>query len=252
MDHAEKIPAYSPAPDLLRERIILVTGASDGIGRAVAKACAAHGATVILHGRTVSKLEKVYDDIIASGYPQPAIFPLDLASATWPEYAAMADAIGEKYGRLDGLVHNAGMLGKRMMLAQYDPALWQQVLLVNLTAPFLITRACLPLLECSADASVVFVSSGVGRRARAFWGAYAVSKFGLEGLMQVLADETETRGRIRANSLNPGPARTAMRLAAYPAEDRSKLKTPEELVAPFLYLLGPDSRGVTGKRFDAQ
>jgi NAD(P)-dependent dehydrogenase (short-subunit alcohol dehydrogenase family) len=248
----EKLTRYEPAPDLLHGRVILVTGASAGIGRALALAVAGLGGTVILHGRTVSRLEALYDEIRAADGPEPAIFPLDLERASGEDYDRLSGAIEEQWGRLDGLVHNAGILGPRAPIQHHDVGDWQRALHVNLTAPFILCRCLLPLMLKSDDASILFTSSGVGRRGKAFWGAYAVSKFGVEGLNQVLADELENKPDIRVNAVNPGPTRTAMRAAAYPAEDPQRLKTPEEILAPYLYLLGPDSRGVTGKSFDAQ
>lgn len=242
---------YQAPPDALRGRIILVTGAGDGIGRAVSKACAAHGATVLLLGRTVSKLESVYDDIVSAGHPQPGICPMDLSTAQGEQYDELTKSIEKEYGRLDGLLHNAGILGQRTPIEQYDVGTWQLVMHVNVTAAFILTQICLPLLKRSDDASIVFTSSGVGREGRAYWGAYAVSKFATEGLMQVLADETDGTP-IRVNAVNPGKTRTAMRAEAYPAEDRSKLARPEDIVGPYLYLLGPDSRGVTGESLDCQ
>ncbi|HUO83344.1 MAG TPA: YciK family oxidoreductase [Gammaproteobacteria bacterium] len=237
---------------MLAERVILVTGAGDGIGRAVAAACAARRATVVLLGRTVTKLESLYDEIVAAGSPRPAIQPLDLARATWDDYLEVAEALDAQYGRLDGLLHNAAILGDMSPIEHYDVEVWQRVLHVNLTAPFALTRACLPVLKRSADASVVFTSSSVGRKGRAYWGAYAASKAGIESLSEVLADETGENTRIRVNSINPGRTRTAMRRLAYPFEDRGRLARPEEIVAPYLYLLGPESRGITGQRFDCQ
>jgi NAD(P)-dependent dehydrogenase (short-subunit alcohol dehydrogenase family) len=246
------MPHYEAAPGLLDERVILVTGAGAGIGRALAKSVAALGATVILHGRTVSRLESVYDEIVAAGGPTPAIFPLNLERATGEDYDRLSGAIEAQWGRLDGLVQNASLLGMRTPIEHHDVAEWQRVLHVNLTAPFILCRCLLPLLFRSADASIVFTSSGVGRRGKAYWGAYAVSKFGLEGLSQVLADELQNKQNVRVNVINPGPTRTAMRAAAYPAEDPGKLKTPEEILGVYLYLLGAESRGVTGVSFDAQ
>lgn len=243
---------YQPTADSLKDRIILITGAGDGIGRSVATAAARHGATVILTGRTVSKLETTYDLITKANAPRPAIHPLDLASATLADYQTLAAAIGQEYGRLDGLLHNAGVLGTRTPLAEYDAMEWQMVLQVNLNAGFLLTQACLPILKQAPDASVIFTSSGVGRKARAYWGAYAVSKFATEGLMQVWADELENTSKIRVNSINPGPTRTRMRLKAYPGEDRGLLKTPDEIIGTYLYLLGPDSKGINSQQFDAQ
>ena len=243
---------YSAPPDLLSDRVILVTGASDGIGRAVAKAAAAHGARVILHGRNVRKLEAVYDSIIAAKQPRPSILPLDFEKAGPAEYDNLVAALTSEFGRLDGLVHNAGMLGERAPIEHHDVAKWMRTMHVNVNAPFILTRCCLPLLKQSADPSIIFTSSGVVSRPRAYWGAYLVSKWATEGLMRMLADELEPKPTIRVNSVNPGKVRTQMRLQAYPAEDRSKLPEPESVTAPYLYLLGADSRGVSGRAFDCQ
>jgi NAD(P)-dependent dehydrogenase (short-subunit alcohol dehydrogenase family) len=243
---------YTAAPDVLRGRVILVTGAGQGIGRAASLACAAHGATVVLVSRTQARLEKVYDEILAAGGPEPAIAVMDFRKAGGPEYFSLAEQIETTYGRLDGLLHNAGILGQRAPIEHYDIGTWHEVLHINLTVPFVLTRTLLPLLRKSADASVVFTSSSVGRRGRAYWGAYAVSKFGIEGLSQVLADETDGTGTIRVNCINPGGTRTAMRRAAYPGEDPATVPDPAELMNAYLFLLGPASRGVTGGTFDCQ
>ncbi len=243
---------YTYPEDLLRERIILITGSSDGIGRALALESARLGAQVILHGRNTAKLEKVYDAIIAiEGAPRPSIAVLDLASANAEGYMTLAQSVADEFGRLDGLVHNAAIVGDRFSIEQYDAVEWQRVIHINLTAGFALTQVLLPLLRKSGDASVIFTSSSVGRVGRAFWGAYAASKFAIEGLSQVLADE-HRHATLRSNCINPGATRTNMRLAAFPAEDRNLLKTPEEVLAPYIYLLGPDSTGVTGESFDAQ
>lgn len=243
---------YSYPGNLLEGRILLITGASDGIGRALAVHAAGHGARVILHGRNASKLEKVYDEIEAlQGAPRPSIAVMDLGAAGSDAYTSLADSLADEFGRLDGLVNNAGILGERYSIEQYDAAMWQQVMHVNVTAAFAITQVCLPLLRQSGDASIIFTSSGVGRVGKPFWGAYAVSKFATEGLSQVLASELE-HSAIRVNCINPGPVRTEMRRAAYPAEDRDELKTAEEILPAYMFLLGPDSKGVTGKSLDAQ
>ncbi len=242
---------YQAPPDALHGRVILITGAGDGIGRAVSKACASHGATVLLLGRTVRKLESVYDEIVAAGAPRPGICPMDLSTAQGEQYDALTDSLTKEYGRLDGLLHNAGILGQRTPIEQYDIGTWQLVMHVNVTAAFILTQICLPMLKRSEDASIVFTSSGVGRSGRAYWGAYAASKFATEGLMEVLADETDGTP-IRVNAINPGKTRTAMRAKAYPAEDKSKLALPEDIVGPYLYLLGPDSSDVRGKSIDCQ
>ena len=244
--------AYTYPADLLQGRIILITGASDGIGRALALHAADHGAQVVLHGRNVAKLEAVYDEIEALGKaPRPSIAVMDLATAAGEAYTSLADSLAGEFGRLDGLVLNASMLGDRFPIEQYDAAMWQQVMHVNVTSSFALTQVCLPLLKQSDDASIIFTSSGVGRRGRSFWGAYAVSKFATEGLAQVLADELQD-SRIRANCINPGATRTSMRLEAYPAEDRDALKRPEDVLPTYMYLLGPDSGGVSGQSLDAQ
>jgi NAD(P)-dependent dehydrogenase (short-subunit alcohol dehydrogenase family) len=249
----DRIPEnYSARADLLADRVILITGAGDGIGRAVSLACAAHGATVILLGRTVRKLEAVYDDIVAAGGPTPAIYPMDLEGAVPDDHSQLAQRIDSELGRLDGLLHNAGLLGSLTPLQHYDPVEWLRVMQVNLNAPFLLSQSCLALLQRAPDASLLFTSSGVGRRGRAYWGAYSASKFAVEGMMQVLADEFGENTRVRVNSINPGRVRTAMRAAAYPAENAAELLAPEDIVLPYLYLLGPDSHDVHGRALDAQ
>lgn len=243
---------YTPAANLLASRTVLVTGAGDGIGRAAALAYAAHGATVILTGRTVEKLEATYDAIETAGGPQPAIVPLDLATAGEEDAAQMAEAIGSTFDNLDGLLHNAGVLGERRAIASASWKAWQEVMQVNVNSQFLLTRALLPLLEASAQASVIFTSSGVGRQGRAYWGAYAVSKFATEGLVQVLADELENTTDIRVNSLNPGATNTAMRRAAYPGEVPTDNPSPGDIMPAYLYLMGADSAGITGAAFNAR
>lgn len=244
--------SYIPAPQALAGRVILITGAGDGIGKALALACAAAGARVILHGRSVRKLEKVHDEIVATGGPRPSLLPLDFEKAGPAEYEALTAAIGTEFGRLDGLVHNAGMLGDRSPIEHHDVPKWMRTLHVNLNAPFLLTRYCLPLLKASPDASIIFTSSGVVRKPRAFWGAYLVSKWAVEGLMHMLADELESAPAIRVNSINPGKVRTNMRLQAYPGEDRSLLPEAASILPTYLFLLGPDSRGTTGQSLDCQ
>ena len=242
---------YEPRPDLLAGRVVLVTGAGDGIGRAAALAYAEHGADVVLLGRTESKLEAVFDLIDAGTETRPVVVPADLEHASEDAATILYHAIRREYGRLDGILHNAGLLGPRASIAEYPVADWLEVMHVNVNAAFIVTRALMPLLQESDDVSIVFTSSGVGRRGRAEWGAYAVSKFAVEGLAEVLADETAGAGRIRVNSLNPGATRTSMRAAAYPDEDPETLPPPEDHLGLYLYLMGPDSKGITGQRFDA-
>ncbi len=243
---------YSPPENLLQGRVILVTGAGDGIGKAAALSFASFGATVVLAGKTIAKLEAVYDQIVDGGNPQPAIYPIHFGGAVFKDYEDMAIRLDEEFGRLDGLLHNAAMLGPRTPIALTDPDKWLEVMTVNLNAPFMLSRCLLPLLSASADASMIFTSSAVGRHGRAYWGPYAVSKFGIEGMMQVLADEVEATSNIRVNSLNPGATDTAMRRQAYPAENPASNPAPEQLMPAYLYLMGPDSIGVHGQALDAQ
>ena len=249
----KSIPAdYQPGTDLLQDRVILITGAGDGIGATAARTFAAHGATVILLGKTIPKLESVYDAITSAGHPQPAIYPMDLEGANYDDFEDLAVRLDQEFGRLDGLLHNAAFLGARMMIEQYDLKLWARVMHINLTAPFLLSRACLPVLRKSTDARVVFTSTGVARKGRAYWGAYGVSKAGADNLMQIMADELETNTAIRVNSVDPGVVATRMRRLAFPAEDASKLPTAESIMPTYLYLFGPESAQETAQIFDAQ
>lgn len=243
---------YQPAPDLLQDKTIMVTGAGDGIGRAAALSYAAHGATVILVGRTESKLEAVYDEIEAAGQPKPALVEMDFASASEENYIHLAQGLAGEFGHLDGLLHNASVLGERRPIESASYPAWEEVMQVNVNAQFLMTRHLLPMLQAAPSASIVFTSSGVGRTGRAFWGAYAVSKFATEGFMQVLSSELENTSGIRVNCINPGATNTAMRRTAYPAEQPDSNPLPEEIMGVYLYLMGSDSAGITGISFNAQ
>ena len=242
---------YQAPADALANKVILVTGAGDGIGRVAAITYAQHGATVILLGRTTKKLEAVYDEIIAAGYPEPAIVPLDMKGATESNYQDMSATIIDQFGRLDGLLHNASILGVLSPFAHIDLPTWNDIMQINVTAQFLMTKALLPALLKAPAASVVFTSSGVGRKGRAHWGPYAVSKFATEGMAQVLADEYENSS-LRVNVINPGATRTGMRSRAYPAEDASLLKTPTDLMPTYLYFMSDESKNTTGESIDAQ
>ena len=252
MNQAINHKTYQAPENLLEGKVIAVTGAGDGIGRTAALTFAARGATVILIGRTVTKLEQVYDEIEKNGGAQPAIYPICLNGAVEKDYQDMHDNLSSEFGQLDGLLHNAGELGPRTPIANYKLDNWQKVLQVNLTAEFMMTKALLPLLETSPSASIIFTSSGVGRVGRPFWGAYAVSKFATEGLSQILAAELEGISNIRVNCINPGATRTQMRATAYPAEDPGTLKAPEDIMPTYLYLMGSASEGISGQSLDAQ
>jgi len=242
---------YQAKDDCLAGKTILVTGAGDGIGRVLAIQSATFGATVILLGKTVSKLEAVYDEIEKIGKQRPSILPLDLKGATETHYADLADTLKREYGKLDALVHNAGLLGVLGPFEQIEKSSWDEVLQVNLSAQFMLTKALIPLLQLAPQASTIFTTSGVGNKGRAYWGAYSISKFATEGMMQTLADEFEN-STLRFNAINPGATRTAMRASAFPAEDSHLLKTPAEIMPSYLYLLSDDSIAVNGQRFNAQ
>lgn len=242
---------YQAAPDLLKDKVILVTGATAGIGKEIAMTYAKHGATVILLSRDTRKLEKVYDEIEAAGYPQPAFLPVNLQNNDPQQYQQVAEVIEKEFGHLDALVHNAGDLGLLSPIEHFDEETWFRVMQVNVNAEFLLTKYCIPLLRKSDDASILFTSSGVGRQGRAYWGAYAVSKFATEGLMQVLADELES-ANIRVNSINPGATRTKMRANAYPGEDPNTLPTPADLMPAYLWLMDNEACPETGQAINAR
>ncbi|WP_104399336.1 YciK family oxidoreductase [Vibrio penaeicida] len=242
---------YSISEKALEGRVILVTGAGAGIGKQAALSYAQHGATIILLGRTVAKLEETYDEIEALGAPQPAIIPLDMKGASKQNYIDMVETIEGQFGRLDGVLHNASVLGVISPFDQIGEDTYDDVMQVNVKAQFLMTQATLPLLKKSPDARIVFTSSTVGHDGRAFWGTYAMSKFATEGMMQVLADELEETN-VQVNAINPGGTRTGMRAKAYPAEDIELLKTPLDIMPLYLYLMAPEGKAVNGQCIDAQ
>lgn len=243
---------YEAPSDLLNNHIILITGAGDGIGRAAATAYAQHGATVILVGRTVEKLETTYDHIMQAGFAQPIIYPMNLLNITTDDCDTLTDAINNEFGRLNGVLHNAALLGPQTSIEKYDDDTWQQVFQVNVHAPFMLTQSLLPLLEKTDHASIIFTSSGVVRRGRAYWGAYSASKAASDNLMQILSEELMNTTTIRVNGINPGSTRTAMRALAYPAENPNANPKPNDIMAVYLYLIGKDSRGITGQILQAQ
>jgi len=251
MSDIQSIPeSYQPQPKCLEDKNILITGAGDGIGKQMAISFAEHGAQVILLGKTQSKLESVYDDITSAGYREPALCPFDLSCQDYESYKQIHEVMAKEFGHLDGLLHNASTLGERRSIASHKAQTWLDTMQVNVNAAFMLTKAMLPLLQQSASASILFTSSSVGRKGRAHWGAYAVSKFATEGLMQTLADEFDGIANIRSNAINPGATRTTMRQNAYPAENPESVKHPLDLVRSYLYLLSDASKHVNGETFD--
>ncbi|HEX7380528.1 MAG TPA: SDR family NAD(P)-dependent oxidoreductase [Nevskiaceae bacterium] len=247
---AHPMPAdYHPTPGLLAGRTILVTGASGGLGAASALACAKLGATTILLGRDVPALERVYDRIVQASAPQPAIYPMDLAGAKWSDYAALAKKCREAFGRLDGLVAAAAHFRAFMPLSQMPPGEWAAAVQVNLTAAYALTAHCVPLLQKSFDASAVFVVDGDGEAPRAYSGAYGVTKYALRGMAHLWAEELAFRTHMRFNCYDPGPMRTQQRARGYPSEGADAIPPPEAAVPPLMWLLGPESRGLTGEDF---
>lgn len=247
-----KATTYKAPNDLLKNKTILVTGAGDGIGAQAAKTYAAHGATVVLTGKTIPKLEKVYDEIVAAKSPEPAIYPIDFSGASVDDYASMADTLEKNFGQLDGLLHNAAQLGLMTPLASYAPKDWVTTLHTNLTAPFLLTQALIPLLMKAENASIVFTTDRVGQNPNAYWGAYGASKAGIDNLMVTLAEELENTTKIRVNSIDPGAIRTRFRRNSFPGEVPTESPLPEVIMPCYLYLMGNDSMGTHKQTIAAQ
>ena len=236
----------------LTKQVILITGAGGGLGSTAALALARHGATIILLDKNIPKLEAVYDAIKAKNAPEPIMYPFDLAGANETEYQELADKVEEKYGSLQGILHSAVEFSGYTPLAVQATKDWGHTLNVNLNAPFLLNRVLLPVLQKSEHAAIVFTSDSSSRSARAYSGAYGVSKIALEGLAKILAEELESFNKIRVNTLIPGPVDSPLRKRAYPAEDKAKLPKMESLGAVYLYLFGAQSLGVTGQTVDAR
>ena len=243
-----KLPVnYKVQEGELEGKVILVTGANRGFGLAITKDLAKAGATVIMLGRDLGSLEYAYDAVVDAGYKEPILYPLDLEGATPENYQELQDNILDKFKKLDGLIHNAAILGTQMPIDQYDIKLWYSTLQINLSAPFMLTQFLIPTLMKSDDARILFLSSTVGREARAYWGAYSVSKFGIEGFAKTLSEELE-KTQITVNTINPGKIRTEMRRTAYPAEDASAVPRPEEKSSVIVYLLSNEGSKINGEQ----
>ncbi|MFV1996794.1 MAG: SDR family NAD(P)-dependent oxidoreductase [Acidiferrobacterales bacterium] len=252
LDSHKPLHAYKASLKLLDGRVILVTGADTDLGETVAEALAAHHATVVLLGNRRKRLEETYDRIEAGGAPQPALMPINLIKASADAYEQLADTLGSEFGLLDGIAHCGMEVSLLSPLELFDLPIFAEVMQANVTAPYLLTRTCLGLLKESHDASIVFTSSEVGREGKPYWGAYGIACFAIEGMMQIWAAELAGETGIRVNSLATGPIRTTSRAKIYPGEDPTKLLTPEEIVAAYLYLLGPESKDITGRALHAQ
>jgi NAD(P)-dependent dehydrogenase (short-subunit alcohol dehydrogenase family) len=246
-------PTHPPvAPVDLTGRVVLITGATGGLGRPLARACAAAGATVVIHARVVRKLEALFDEITDAGHPEPVILPLDLAKAEAADFANVSSALNAQLGRLDALVHTAALLGSLSPLEHQSFDAWLALLRVNVAAPMGLTRAVMPLLAQARDASVIFTLDSRGEVPRAYWGGYAVTKAAIAALARELADEWENRPSLRVNAVVPGPIRSPMRSQTHPGEDPTTLPTPDQLVPLYLGLIGAQSKADSGVLIDAQ
>ena len=242
--------ALTQAP--LDGRVVLITGATGGVGKAVSLACARAGATVVIHGRVVRKLEALYDEIMAAKLPEPIILPLDLAHAEAADFANVANALDAQVGRLDALVHTAALLGSLGPLEHQSFDNWVALLRVNVAAPMGLTRIVLPLLAHAPDASVVFTLDSRGQEPRAYWGGYAVTKAAIGALARELADEWEHRETLRVNAVVPGPIRSPLRGQSHPGEDPTRLPPPESVVPLYRHLIAGQSKAESNALIDVQ
>ncbi len=238
---------YEPQSDALRDRVILITGAGQGVGKTAAIHCARRGATVVLHGRNVQKLEAVYDQIEAAGLPQPAILPLDFSKATQADLTGLAQTIHSNLKRLDGILHGATHFSSTMPMDLHDLDMWMLHSRINMAVPAALTKACMPMLKKSPDASVVFLTESHAIAPKAYWGAFAATKSALATLIEVWQDEYELQPNIRFNLCLPGPVASPMRAQSHPGEVASQVAPIDTIGNGLVYLLGPDSREIRGK-----
>jgi len=246
-------PSSYKAPDnLLKDKVILVSGGGSGIGREAGLTFSAFGAEVILLGKNSSNLNETYSLFEKNNLKKPVLQSIDLETAKEQDYKKISEEVYKEFGKLDGLLNNASILGVKTSIQNYDFKEWRRVSKINFESALLLTRSLLPILQIPGNSSIVFTSSGVGKKGRAYWGAYAISKFATEGLVQILSEELEKTSGIRVNAINPGAVRTKMRAEAYPAEDPKNLKQPKEVMNAYLFLMGMDSLGITGNSIEAQ
>lgn len=228
---------FDAKPENFNNKVFLVTGAADGIGKAVTIALAEQGSTVLMLDKKARHLEKLFDQIVERGFAEPVILPVDLLEINPESATILAQAVHDDIGRLDGVLHNAAELGSPSPLDQYDMKYWNSVMQTNLQAPYFLTRALLPLLKQDFDTQVVFTSADVGREAAAYWGAYSVAYAGIEAQMKIWAQELENTSNIKVNSIDPGAVRTSFRRRSHPGESQETLATPQSITKAYLTLL---------------
>ena len=238
--------------NILKDKTIVISGAGSGIGRQAAKSFSEHGANLILLSKNIKKLETLYDEIIDENKNDVIIQPINFEIAEENDFEKIISAIKDKYPSIDGLLNNAGVLGEKKPLEQYNYATWKNVIKVNVDASFLLTKSLLPLLKKSNGSSIIFTSSGVGRKGRAYWGAYSISKFATEAMMQIFSEELQNTSSVRVNCINPGAVRTNMRESAYPAENPETNPSADKIMKPYLYLMSDVSKEINGQSIDAQ
>lgn len=229
--------SYVPDPSTFNNLVIMVTGAADGIGRALTIALAEQGTTVLMLDKKARHLEKLYDQITERGWQEPVILPVDLMDLNAESATTLAQAVANDFGSLNALVHVAGELGSPSPLDQYDLEYWQQVMQTNLQSPYLLTRALLPLLKLESDTQIIFSSAQVGRNPKAYGGAYSIAYAGLEAQMKIWSQELENVSNIKVNSIDPGAVRTVMRRRSHPGENQDSLRTPQQTSRGYLKLI---------------
>ena len=244
--------SYKFPSNTLEDKTIVITGAGSGIGREIAKCYSKLGAELILLSKSQDKLETLHDELSSDNSKNILIQPIDFALSEEKDYVQIVEALSGEYSKIDGLVNNAGILGEKKSIEQYNYKTWKQVMKVNLDAGFLLTKHLIPLLRESKSSSVIFTSSGVGKVGRPYWGSYSVSKFATEGLMQILSEELQNTSSIRVNCINPGAVRTKMRKSAYPAENPKINPLASEIMKPYIFLMSDVSENINGHSIDAQ